>query len=220
LSAFRGLYVSAHSILHPADAFCNVDRLRHPGRRLFPLPGPTVENASYVRYGTERAKVLEIIGSDRRFAMNGTRSLSRLTSRKVARGNLSLVSDRSPILLGSVGLDGRLKFLNPAWEELLGYSRDELQDLPLCELMQHERPVAVALMDQLLGEDSFERMEFGLRCKDGTCKWLLWHRRFDWQNRAIFVAAYDITEQKNGEVASILRSYERSAGKFSPSEVH
>jgi len=152
--------------------------------------------------------------------MNGMRSLSRLTSRKFMRGQLSLVSDRSPMLLGVAGLDGKLKFLSPAWEKLLGYHRDELQDRPLCDLMQHERPVAVALVDRLLGEDSFERMEFGLRCKDGTCKWFLWNRRFDPQNDAMFIAAYDITEQKNREIASILRSYEQSVGQVSPHEVH
>jgi PAS domain S-box-containing protein len=151
--------------------------------------------------------------------MNGIRSLSRFTSRKFMRGTLSLDSDRSPVLLGIVGLDGKLKFLNPAWENLLGYHRDELQDRPLCELMQHERSVAVALVDQLLGEDSFERMEFGLRCKDGTCKWFLWNRRFDPQNHAMFIAAYDITEEKNREITSVLRSYEQSTGRVSPCEI-
>jgi PAS domain S-box-containing protein len=136
--------------------------------------------------------------------MNGTRSLSRLTGRKFMRGKSRLLSDPSSILLGIAGFDGKLKFLSPAWEKLLGYRRDELLNRPLCELMQHERPVAVALVDRLLAEDSFERMEFGLRCKDGTCKWFLWHRRFDSENQAMMIAAYDITEQKSREIAAML----------------
>lgn len=142
--------------------------------------------------------------------MNGTRSLSSLTGRKFMRGKLGLAFDSSPVLLGLAGFDGKLKFLSPAWENLLGYDREEMLDRPLCELMQHERPVAVALVDRLLAEDSFERMEFGLRCKDGTCKWFLWHRRFDSEHQAIFIAGYDITEQRSREIASILRSYEQS----------
>jgi PAS domain S-box-containing protein len=151
--------------------------------------------------------------------MNGTRSLSSVTGRKFMRGKRGLLSDPSPILLGLAGFDGKLKFLNPAWEKLLGYDREELLDRPLCELMQHERPAAVTLVDRLLAEDGFERMEFGLRCKDGSCKWFLWHRRFDSEHQAIFIVGYDITEQKTREIASILRSYEPSrsaqpAGEF------
>jgi hypothetical protein len=88
----------------------------------------------------------------------------------------------------------------------------ELLERPLCELLHDERSVAVALVDRLLVEDSFERLEFGLRCKDGTCKWFLWNRRFDSEHRAIFFSGYDITEQKSREIASILRSYEQPRG--------
>lgn len=142
--------------------------------------------------------------------MNGTPSLSRVTGRKFMRGRLALVCDSSPILLSLAGFDGRLKFLSPAWEKLLGYPQEELLDRPLCELMQHERPVAVALVGRLLAEDSSERIEFGLRCRDGTCKWFLWHRRLDSEHRAMFIAGFDITEQKAWEVAAILAH--RTAG--------
>jgi len=142
--------------------------------------------------------------------MNGTRSLSRVTGRKVMRGKRDHLPDPSRILLGLAGFDGKLKFLSAAWEKILGYPPQELLDRPLCELMQHERSVAVALVDRLLVEDSFDSMEFGLRCQDGTCKWFLWHRRFDSEHQAVFIAGYDITEQKNREVVSILRSYRRS----------
>ena len=144
--------------------------------------------------------------------MNGSRSLSRLAGRRFARGKPALVHDPSARLLGLASLDGNLKALNRAWENILGYSLEELLDRPLCELLQHEPPLAAAMVDRLLAEDSFERLEFGLRCKDGTCKWFLWHRRFDPEHQAIFISGYDITEQKSREIASILRSYEQPSG--------
>src|SRR5438093_6384553 len=145
---------------------------------------------------------MEIIGSDRRVTMNGTRFLSRLTGFiRGKRGN------PSPVLLGLAGFDGKLKFLNPAWEKVLGYPAQELLDRPLRELMQHGQ-AAAALVERLLAEDSFDPMEFGLRCRDGTCRSFLWHRRFDSEHQAIFIAGYDITEQKSREVASLQRSYE------------
>jgi PAS domain S-box-containing protein len=142
--------------------------------------------------------------------MNGTRSSSGVAGRKVTRANH--LSDQSSILLGLAGFDGKLKFLSSAWEKALGYSQQELLERPLCELMPHERLVSAALMDRLLVKDGFDSMEFGLRCRDGTCKWFLWHRRFDTEHQAIFIAGYDITEQKSREIVSILRSYEQSKG--------
>ena len=138
--------------------------------------------------------------------MNGTRLLSRLTG--LIRGKHRLSSNRSPVLLGLAGFDGKLKFLNPAWEKILGYPAQELLDRPLRELMQQHGQAAATLVDRLLTEDSFDPMEFGLRCQDGTFKWFLWHRRFDSEHQAIFIAGYDITEQKSREIASLQRSYE------------
>src|SRR2546425_12921775 len=135
--------------------------------------------------------------------MNGTRFLSRLTG--FIRGKRV---NPSPDLLGLAGFDGKLKFLNPAWEKILGYPAQELLDRPLRELMQQRGQAAVALVDRLLAEDSFDPMEFGLRCQDGSFKWFLWHRRFDSEHQAIFIAGYDITDQKSREIASLQRSYE------------
>jgi len=140
--------------------------------------------------------------------MHGTRFLSRLSD--LMRGERRAASDPSPTLLGIAGFDGKLKFLNPAWEKILGYPAQELLDRPLCELMQQHGQAAAALVERLLAEDSFERpLEFGLRCQDGTCRWILWHRRFDSEHQAIFIAGYDITEQKGRDIVSLLRSYER-----------
>ncbi len=139
--------------------------------------------------------------------MHATRFLSRLTG--LMRDKRRAASDRSPVLLGLAGFDGKLKFLNLAWEKVLGYSAQELLERPLCALMQQHGEAAVALVERLLAEDGFEQpLEFGLRCQDGTCRWFLWHRRFDSEHQAIFIAGYDITEQKGSDIASLLQSSE------------
>ena len=139
--------------------------------------------------------------------MHGTRFLSRLTG--LIRSKRRLLSDPAPVLLGLASFDGKLKFLNPAWEKILGYPAQELLDRPLRELMQQHGQAAVALVERLLAEDDFEPLEFGLRCQDGTFRWFLWHRRFDSEHQAIFIAGYDITEQKTWKIASLLRFFER-----------
>ena len=139
--------------------------------------------------------------------MHATHFLSRLTG--LVRDKRRVASDRSPVLLGLAGFDGKLKFLNPAWAKILGYPAQELLERPLRELMQQHGEAAVALVERLLAEDSFEEpLEFGLRCQDGTCRWFLWHRRFDSEHQAIFIAGYDITQQRNRDIASLLRSCE------------
>ncbi len=139
--------------------------------------------------------------------MYGTRFLSLLTGLTRGKGR---VADPSPVLLALAGFDGKLKFLNPGWEKILGYSARELLDRPLRELMQQHGEAAVAMAERLLAEDGFEQpLEFGLRCQDGTCRWFLWHRRFDSEHQAIFIAGYDITGQKSRQIASLLQSYER-----------
>src|SRR5689334_10316709 len=102
-------------------------------------------------------------------AMYGTRFLSRVTG--LMRGNRRDAYDASPVLLGLAGFDGRLKFLNPAWEKILGYPAQELLDRPLRELKQRHGLAAVALVERLLADDGFEPLEFGVPCPDGTCRW-------------------------------------------------
>jgi len=139
--------------------------------------------------------------------MHATHFLSRLAG--LVRDKRRVASDRSPVLLGLAGFDGKLKFLNLAWEKVLGYPAQELLERPLCAVMQQHGGAAVALVQRLLAEDSFEQpLEFGLRCQDGTIKRFLWHRRFDSEHQAIFIAGYDITEQKGRDIASSLRSCE------------
>jgi PAS domain S-box-containing protein len=136
--------------------------------------------------------------------MHGTRLLSRLG--ELMRGEREVASDPPPTLLGIAGFDGKVKFLNPAWEKILGYPARELLDRPLCELMQQHGQAAAALAERLLAGDSVDPMEFALRCQDGTCRWFLWHRRFDSEYQVIFIAGYDITKQKGRDIASLLRS--------------
>jgi PAS domain S-box-containing protein len=154
---------------------------------------------------------MQIIGTDRKSTMNGTHSLSHASGRNFKHRERGILSRPSSILLGVVGFDGKLKSPNSAWA-ILGYPPQEMLDRPLCEFMHHERPVAAALVDRFLAQDDVEPVEFGLRCKDGSCRWFLWHRRFDPEHRVTFIAGHDITERKSREIASILRSYGRSKG--------
>jgi len=100
------------------------------------------------------------------------------------------------VLLGSIGSDGKFKFLNPAWEKTLGYRGEELRSLPLRDLVPAEVLDAVAVIKQFLDAVNLAPMEFGLRCKDGTQKRFLWHRRFDPELERMFIAGEEIAGQQ------------------------
>jgi len=102
------------------------------------------------------------------------------------------------VLLGSVGADGKFKFLNPAWEKTLGYRGEELRLLPLRDLVPAEVLDAVAVVKHFLDAVNLGPMEFGLRCKDGTQKRFLWHRRFDPELGRMFIAGEEIDGKEPG----------------------
>jgi PAS domain S-box-containing protein len=104
-------------------------------------------------------------------------------------------ANATPVLLGSVGTDGKFKFLTSAWAKALGYPGEELRDLPLHALVPLEHPDALALVRHLLDTSRPGPMEFRLRCKDGTHKRFLWHRRFDPQLQRMFIAGEEVSEQ-------------------------
>jgi len=103
------------------------------------------------------------------------------------------------VLLGSVGTDGKFKFLNPAWEKALGYGSEELRTLPLSKLVPAEVLDAVAVVKRFLDAVNLGPMEFDLRCKDGKNKRFLWHRRFDPELQRMFIAGEEIDGHAPGD---------------------
>src|SRR3979409_1046105 len=61
-------------------------------------------------------------------------------------------------LLATVSLDGRFTLLNPAWEQVLGWTREELQAHPIHELM-HPDDVEPTLALMLAGTHHPAQME-------------------------------------------------------------
>jgi len=118
---------------------------------------------------------------------------------RAAHAKAGSFGNSTTVLLGSVGADGKFKFLNPAWEKALGYGSEELRTLPLRELVPAEVLDAVAVVKQFLDAVNLGPMEFDLRCKDGTNKRFLWHRRFDPELQRMFIAGEEIDGHAPGD---------------------
>jgi len=117
------------------------------------------------------------------------------------------VIKESPLLLGIVALDLRLKNLNRTWEKVLGYPRAMLLGKPLTRLIdQGEQAHALMLVNTRL-VDQAKPIEFSLRCSDGSYRCIEWDRRPARGEEGMFITGRDITERKKMETTANLQKY-------------
>ena len=95
---------------------------------------------------------------------------------------------------------GFFKRLNPAWEETLGFSSEELQAKPMIEFVHPEdRERTVAQNREVRSGGHALAFENRYVCKDGSYKWLLWNATADLDHQLIYSLARDITARKQAE---------------------
>jgi len=98
-------------------------------------------------------------------------------------------------LLATISLDGRFTLLNPAWEQLLGWTREELQARPIQEFM-HPDDVEQALGPMLDRDGAVRELEnitTRYQHRDGSWRWLLWSARRD--GDSWYAAGKDVTDR-------------------------
>src|SRR4029077_10879577 len=98
-------------------------------------------------------------------------------------------------LLATISLDGRFTLLNPAWEQVLGWTREELQAEPIHEFI-HPDDVEQTLALMLTGNNrpaQLENFTNRYRHRDGSWRWLLWSARCD--GDTWYAAAKDVTDR-------------------------
>ena len=98
-------------------------------------------------------------------------------------------------LLATISLDGHFTLLNPAWEQVLGWTRDELQAMPIQEFL-HPDDVDQTLALLLAGNHRpahLENFTNRYRHRDGSWRWLLWSARCD--GDTWYAAAKDVTDR-------------------------
>ena len=98
-------------------------------------------------------------------------------------------------LLAAISLDGRFTLLNPAWENVLGWSVQELMAQPMQEHM-HPDDVEETRALMLAGSHRTAQLENftnRYRHRDGSWRWLSWSARCD--GEVWYAAARDVTDR-------------------------
>src|SRR5450631_2030462 len=98
-------------------------------------------------------------------------------------------------LLATISHDGRFTLLNPAWESVLGRSREELMASPVEEYVHPDdvEQTLALLHASCDGPSSFEDFTNRYRHMDGSWRWLLWSARCD--GDTWYAAARDVTDR-------------------------
>jgi diguanylate cyclase (GGDEF)-like protein/PAS domain S-box-containing protein len=108
---------------------------------------------------------------------------------------ISRLFEMTSDLLATISLDGHFTLLNPAWEQLLGWTREELQSRPIQEFM-HPEDVEQTLALLLAGNErpaQLENFTNRYRHRDGSWRWLMWSTRCD--GDTWYAAAKDVTDR-------------------------
>jgi PAS domain S-box-containing protein len=100
-------------------------------------------------------------------------------------------------MLCVAGFDGYFKQLNPAWEESLGFTLDELKAQPFLNFVHPEdRAATLAEAGKLATGAYTASFENRYQCKDGTYRWLLWSATPSVERKLIYAVARDVTGRK------------------------
>jgi PAS domain S-box-containing protein len=100
------------------------------------------------------------------------------------------------------GFDGYFKRINPAFEEVLGFTKNELLTRPFINFVHPEdRAATVAEVEHLMAGQTTVSFENRYLTRDGRYRWLLWTARAERARSILYAAAQDITERKKSELA-------------------
>ena len=119
-----------------------------------------------------------------------------ITERRKAEEKYDRIVNMSPNLICVTGMDGCLKFVNPAWEKLLGYTSGELLSKPVASFIHPDDIVRSNDEMANLARGSLT-LDFENRYihKDGSIRHLLWTAAPIPDEKLIYSIAIDITER-------------------------
>jgi PAS domain S-box-containing protein len=123
--------------------------------------------------------------------------------RRRAEREAERIFDFSLDMMGTIGLDGYFKRVNPAFERVLGYPREQLLAQPLLDFVHpDDAPSLRRLLDALGRGADVNRFENRFIGRDGGIRWLEWNVRPVPAERVVYAGARDVTDRRRAELTA------------------
>lgn len=113
---------------------------------------------------------------------------------------LELYLNTAVDLIGTIGIDGYFKKINPSWTKVLGWSTDELLSKSINELI-HPKDMHILRNMVCIGNipEEIRRVVARILCKSGNYIYLDWSTKYIKEREIFILTVKDITEQKKIE---------------------
>jgi len=141
-----------------------------------------------------KVSLIEITGGE-----NIAISIGRdITERKRAEEQVERIFNMTGYMVCVADLDGSFIRVNSSFEQILGYSCEELLKRPYLDLIHpDDKDKTIAVLKENLSRGmQVIGFENRYRCKDGSYKWLSWTSRPVVEEGVTYAIAHDITDRK------------------------
>ncbi|HEY6761775.1 MAG TPA: GAF domain-containing protein [Baekduia sp.] len=120
-----------------------------------------------------------------------------ITLRRRAQREVERIFELSLDVMCVTDLDGRLKAVNPAFEQTLGYPRAEALSEPFLRFVHpDDQERTRAVFEGVVAGHPVDQFENRCLCADGSVRWLQWTGRAEPRQRVVYVTARDVTERR------------------------
>jgi PAS domain S-box-containing protein len=105
-------------------------------------------------------------------------------------------------MMGVGSYDGYFTLVNPAYEQLLGWSVDELMSVPYWEFIHAaDRDAMVESGQDLIDNTATSRFGYEVRmlCRNGSYRWTRWNTKTIPQDQLLYVIGVDISDSRDSD---------------------
>jgi two-component system phosphate regulon sensor histidine kinase PhoR len=122
-------------------------------------------------------------------------------------GRFESMYDQAPFIMHSLNRQGVLLRVNQRWQEVLGYSREEVEGKPYADLLHPEVKARITpiLQDEFWEQGAVRGIQTRLRCKDGTYRDFIVDANIvrDAVEGAVSISTlHDVTEARQAEASA------------------
>jgi PAS domain S-box-containing protein len=124
-----------------------------------------------------------------------------ITERKKSEEEIERIFNMTDYMICIAGLNGYFKRINSSFEQILGYSSEELLNKPFFDFIHPDdiEKTKTVVEEKLSSGCQVIGFENRYRCKDGSYKWLSWTSRPVVDEGIMYSIAYDVTDRKKAQ---------------------